>query len=885
MLSISKLIEVIFSFALVVNAMLFIPQAVKIFKLKTARGVSLITFLGFLIIQFATICHGVIQGDMILIVGYAISMLTTAAVVALILFYKKKDKAIGKEIALEEILEQFPGHIYWKDLDFICRGSNKNNWKDFGCTSLEDLVGKTDYDILPKEQADLVRKNDLEVVNTGNYLTIEEPLINSNGENIIYLSHKQPLKNRDGEIIGILGVSVDVTLSKQKILEELHMLNNIIAVMPGNVYWMDKNGVYLGCNNNQAKLIGLSSRQAIIGKKNIDIPGFLIPDALDPVDQDIMRKGVPVSLEEPAVLPDGTEATFMSNKVPLKNSLGEVVGLLGISVDITERKKQESELKLAKEAAEAANRAKTEFVQNMQHDIRTPSSGIWGLLDSLSKSEKNPERQKILKMATESSKRLLDLCNDAVEFGDLEGHAKPVLEKKTDPREIARSVVELNLPAIFAKNLSLNFKVDVNVPHYIKSDPFRLSRILINLLGNAVKFTSKGSISLSLTATKEDARRKGMLVIVLRDTGIGISKDKIQTVFQKFSRAVASNTNKYPGSGLGLYVIKTFLDELDGDIELESHEGKGSCFTVTIPFKNFLLTEGEPGESIDEQYHSPLKNESSKASQSSVIDKIDYEEKQIKPLLNHKILIIEDDKVCLFAEKQIISAFTSNIDTAKNMREALELLARKQYDLVISDLGLPDGSGAEIAALIRKDDTSPNQKTTFIAMTAHRDKEKHQEALEAGFTEIATKPLTEERVQHFLNIYPLGEEKESGDDLEVIDLESTIQRLHARNVKGALVGLGILSNSLKEDILLLQQTQKQNDISGAREVLHKIRSGLYYSGTPRLEKAVVDLHVAVKSVEDLKEIADKFSLVYEEVNQFEEYYKAILAEKSKLSEE
>lgn len=875
----TQIINVIFGAALFINALLFIPQSIKIFKLKTAKGVSLLTFLGLLIIQFAIVCHGIIQKDRVLIVGYVLSMLTTGLVVGLTLFYKKKDNLTKDEITLEEILQQFPGHIYWKDLNLVCRGANESNWRDFGCTSLEDYMGKTDYDILPKEKADLVRKNDLEVINTGKFLSVEESLVLPNGEPVIYLSHKQPLRDKHGKIIGILGVSIDVTLSKQKTLEELHMLENIIAAMPGNVYWMDRNGFYLGCNDNQAKVIGLPSRSAIVGKRNVDIPGFLIPDVLDPVNQEIMRNGIAISLEEPAILPNGTEITVMSNKVPLKNSSGEVTGLLGISIDITERKKQEEELRLAKEAAEAANHAKTEFVQNMQHDIRTPAAGIWGLLERLTDSEKDPERKEILKMATDAGQRLLNLCNDAVEFGHLEEHSKPLTEQKIDMRDMAQGVIELNLPAVFGKGLLLHFKVDADVPAYIKSDPFRLSRIFINLLGNAIKFTSKGEVSVHLSAELAEDHRHGCLTIAIQDTGIGIPNDKIERIFGKFNRGVASNTNQYPGTGLGLYVVKTFVDELDGDIEVKSREGIGSTFEITVPF---IIPHAQQQKSIaiDKTYESPLNNLIQTDVPATMPgQKIKPKSTEKKPF-DHRVLIVEDDAVCLYAEKDLFSRFTKYIATAHTVKEALELLAENHYDVVICDLGLPDGSGTEIVARVRAEPQSPNIHTPFIAMTAHRDKAKHKQAHDAGFNEVAMKPLTLEQAQGLLKFYDAAPDGGDGtefdmvdpSELEAIDLEVTIDRLHAEDVKSAFKGLGIFLSSLEEDIPALQQAERNNDVMAIRSILHKIRGALCYTGAPRLEKAVFDLHKAVKSGIDLKEMPKKFNLVYQEVEVFKEWY-------------
>jgi PAS domain S-box len=178
-------------------------------------------------------------------------------------------------------------------------------------------------------------------------------------------------------------------------LENLNMLENIIAVMPGNVYWMNREGIYLGCNDNEAQAVGLKSRFDIVGKRNIDISGFVIPDVLDQINQNVMKTGEVVVIEEPAILKDGTPATFLSSKVPLFNSDETVIGMVGISIDITERKEAEKSLKMAKELAEAANQTKTEFLANMRHDLRTPFSGILGLTECMEQEETDAEKKEI----------------------------------------------------------------------------------------------------------------------------------------------------------------------------------------------------------------------------------------------------------------------------------------------------------------------------------------------------------------------------------------------------------------------------------------------------------------------------------------------------------
>lgn len=779
---------------------------------------------------------------------------------------KKKVLSALKKVDVMEILNLIPEHIWWKDRDGYFLGCNQSQAVDSGFNSPEELIGKTANDFLPQKVADECRKNDLTVMKSGVAATFEE-----DG----YISKKIPLRDEEDNITGILGVSINFKDYKDQMDKTHHMLDEIIAAMPGHVYWKDRNCALLGCNEQQAINVGLGSRHEIVGKSAYDILNKNLPEhirrehaaATNEGDKAVMDNNTARTFEESAMLADGREVTYLSQKKPLHDHKGEVVGLLGISVDITELKK-------AKEQAEAANKAKTEFVQNMQHDIRTPSAGLWGVLDILAKAERDPNKKETLEMAVAASKRLLDLCNDAVEFGDLGGNVRPVLEKALDMRALARSVIELNKPAAFAKDLLIHFKVTTSVPIQILGDEFRLHRILVNLIGNAVKFTHKGEITLCIDAKSEENGRRGVLKIEIKDTGIGIASDKVKSIYDKFSRAVLSNTNKYPGTGLGLYIVKTFVNELDGDITAKSQENSGTSFKLDIPFKVCWEDIKKPGVEINECFRSPLLKQSA---EKHSLDVKTTKKSSTKTPFTHEVLIVEDDNTCLFAEKSLLSAFTDKIDSAETMAQALEKLAAKRYDLVICDLGLPDGSGCTIVAKVRADNKALNHETPFVAMTAHRDKEKLQEAMQAGFSAAEKKPLTREMAIELLNIYPVaGAEQPKNEGLAVIDLALGMQRISAPDEQTVLEALKILLATLREDIPLLQQAEKKNDIEKTREILHKIRGGLYYSGTPRLEETFRVLHDEVKRNSDLKKIDRLFSLTYNEVKLLAEEYQALI---------
>jgi PAS domain S-box-containing protein len=667
---------------------------------------------------------------------------------------------------------------------------------------------------------------------------------------------------------------------------------NLILNMPGNVYWLDANGLTAGCNKNVLKFFGLDSMDEFIGLSFEDqkrMAGWddKTTNSFKEDTYQVLETGqAKEHVEEPPIKdPDGQLVYFLTTRVPIFNQKKKVITVVGISTDITELKNTQISLMQAKEAAEAANQAKTEFVQNMQHDIRTPCAGLWGVLDIVAKTEPDAERRETLEMAVAASKRLLDLCNEAVEFGDLGGNNKPVVQKSLDVRELARSVIELNKPAAFAKDLVINFHVATSVPPHIASDEFRLSRILINLLGNAVKFSHQGEITLSMMASAIDEdTRKGFLTIELKDQGIGIAADKVPTVFEKFSRGVASNTNKYPGTGLGLYVVKTFVDELNGEIELESRENEGTYFKINVPFKALLEELKKPGVKIDEHFKSSIKLEMTAAKQApkATIQK--------KPLANapftHRLLIIEDDKTCLFAEKNLLSTFTSDIDAAESVAEALEKLATKKYDLVISDLGLPDGSGNDIVAKVKATPESPNKNTPFVAMTAHQDALKHQRAMEAGFTATNTKPLGADKATELLKSYPAENVSPPQEELvlstkahglPVIDLALGMQRIAVHSEESAIEALDILWGTLQDDILLLRLAEENSDIEAINALLLKMRGALCYTGTPRLQAACEALFGKVgNNSQDVRKMQALFYVLYDEVKLFAEQFKELI---------
>jgi two-component system aerobic respiration control sensor histidine kinase ArcB len=726
--AINYIIEFVFSAGLIFNALLFIPQALKIIREKSAKGVSFFTFFGFLLIQSTIVLHGIIAHDHFLVAGYLFSMLTCGSVVALILFYKKnKNQTDDTEVSLEEILEQLPGHIYWKDKSCVFVGSNTNNWKDFGLKSLTDYKGKTDYDLFSKEEADKLRFIDEEVIRSDEFKVVEEELTNADGKKALYLSHKIPLRNKFNQIVGILGVSVDITSARRETLDRLQLLENIIGVMPGHVYWMNKEGVYLGCNDNQAKALGFVSRKEIVGKRNAELRVFMIPEVLDPINKKVMESGETILIEEPALSPEGGQATFLSSKVPLHNSQGEIIGMVGISFDITARKEAEHELKIAKEGAEAANKAKTEFLATISHELRTPLNGIIGMAQILVNQKLSVKLRDHVQDIFEASNLLLSLVNDMLDFAKLEAGEMDVLAEPVDLKILVNETTDIMIYQ--AKSKGLDFVVDYaeTVPYQVLTDSRAIKQILLNLLSNAIKFTEQGQIALQVSCIKK-TENAAMLQITVTDSGIGIPADKMSLIFERFKQLDSSLTRRYGGTGLGLAITKQLVEKLGGEIGVETQLGKGSTFWVKLKFplvKNNLAISQDKDQLI-----------------------ASTDAKQKNSPCTARILLVEDNILNQKVAKTFLEDLGCEVDLAESGRKVFELIDRP-YDLVFMDISLPDETGIEIAEKIRSA-KGVNKNVPIIALTAHVFDNEKEACFKAGMNDILTKPIMYEQLIEIL---------------------------------------------------------------------------------------------------------------------------------------
>jgi two-component system, OmpR family, aerobic respiration control sensor histidine kinase ArcB len=380
-------------------------------------------------------------------------------------------------------------------------------------------------------------------------------------------------------------IGEDIT-ETELLRQRVAMLNYILTKVPGFVFWKDSELKLMGCNDNFAKQVGLNHPDEIVGLTDHELPWNkeqtqkFIRD-----DTEILQTGIPkTNIEEKQRQLDGKDIVLLTSKVPLYDR-NKISGVLGIYVDITNLKEAEHALRIERDKAETANRLKSDFILNMQHDIRTPISGIYGMSELLADNTAVPaDIRSHLNEIVQAAKELLDYCNEILDFSQVEYGSRPVVHQPFSLKALVRSVTHMQMPTARLKKIGLSVHYGKSVPDGVLGDAYRIQRVLINLISNAIKFTTQGSVKIHIQAEKRvNAKREIVISFSICDSGIGIPAEKIGLIYEKFSKITPSNKGLYKGSGLGLKIVKQFIEEMGGDISVKSQINRGTTFQVFLP--------------------------------------------------------------------------------------------------------------------------------------------------------------------------------------------------------------------------------------------------------------------------------------------------------------
>jgi PAS domain S-box-containing protein len=669
-------------------------------------------------------------------------------------FYREKAEAAEalreSEALYRTLVESIPQKVFMKGRDLRYVSINENYARNLGIRPA-DAVGKVDYDFFPKELADKYRADDLRIMEMGRTEDLEEKYIQE-GKEVWVHTVKTPVRDQHGEVVGVFGIFWDVT-DRRRLEHELRRLAVVAEQAAEGIAVADLDGNLQFVNHAWARMHGYESRAELVGMHlRVFHTDEQMKTEVAPFNAAVKRQGHNAG-EVGHVRKDG--ATFPAHMMVtlLKDERGEPYGLAGFAEDITRRKRAEQELlqanrqleiatdlarKMAAEA-EQANAAKSQFLANMSHEIRTPMTAILGFTEMLGNSiecgvtcpdhaacRTREENKESIQVIRRNGEHLLELINDILDLSKVEAGKMEIERVPCSPVQVVEEAVSFMRVRAVEKGLSMDARYEFPLPETILSDPARVRQILINLVGNAVKFTFEGHVEIVVRCTTDVQAGRASIAFDVKDTGIGMTPEQMGRLFQPFAQADSSTTRQYGGTGLGLAISKRLAEALGGDIHVVSRPGEGSTFTFTV--------EAELPEPVR-----MLNDLSEAAARPSHLS-------QPPPPaavgLRGRVLVAEDgpDNQKLIA--MILRQAGADVDLAASGRVAVErvlegMAAGTPYDAILMDMQMPGMDGYEATSKLRES----GYRGPVIALTAHAMAGDRQKCIDAGCDDYATKPV------------------------------------------------------------------------------------------------------------------------------------------------
>lgn len=654
-----------------------------------------------------------------------------------------------------------------------------------------------------RQSADLVKNL---FVNPDEFINILDKCIFSNEDVLNYelemVDHRIidcdfiPIRSK-GDFVGHLWQVRDVTESREaqkKIAYSEEKYRGIIENMQLGLLEVDGEHIITRAYDSFCEMTGYTEEE-LNGKNAMDV--FLPKPLHDQMyKEDEKRiKGQQSIYETRMIKKNGEEIFVLISGAPFYNEHGEMVGSIGIHYDITKRKKLEEELKEARNQADRSREAEKQFLANMSHEIRNPINAIIGMTNLIYDTKPTKAQLEYLDKIKFSSEILLGLISGILDISKIESGKFELVEREIDLKDTLGAIVDISGFRTQDRDVKIILKFDDNINFKVLADPTVINQIFLNLINNSLKFTEKGIIEVSGVLLEQD-KNEAHFVFAVKDTGIGIPKDKLGTIFELFNQGDSQTKLKYGGTGLGLAIVKQLVEKYSGTIDVESEVGKGSIFQFSLKLQV-----------------SQLKKSAAKT----------Y---QVKSNFSH-ILIVEDNAINQQYLSGILKNWKFTYDIANNGLEALEHIESKKYDLVLMDIRMPLMDGYETTIHIRANHDNENQKVPIVALTASALVDEKEKALAVGMNYHVTKPFTPDQLANVLRQFGL---------VEMIDIDDTdhfkfsdeldtsyLNEFYGDDLERARMMFEIFLNTIDEEIIKMNHYFESEDWDKFASQAHKIK--------------------------------------------------------------
>jgi len=703
------------------------------------------------------------------------------------------------------------------------------------------IIGKTDEEYcayrnknieIAKERRSIFNK----VIESKKQLSWEETLNLPNGKQEFHLRNLFPVLDEQNEVKLVIGFGLNITERKQ--IEDKLLLNekryrDLFNYSQALICTHDLEGKLLSVNPAICNIIGYTSEE-LIGR---NIKEFVPQDKVAQFDEQYLQNVLTTGKAEGVfiIICKNGEHIYLLYQNYMVEETTRAPYIIGFSQDITNRIKAERELIKAKEETERASKVKEVFLANISHEIRTPMNGILGIGGLLYKTNLNPKQEEYTKLILESADNLLHIVNDVLDFTKIESgkieleHIPFLLEEKIS------NTLKTFIFKIEEKGLELVFDNQVSADTVLVGDPFRLGQVLNNLISNALKFTESGKITVSATQLKTE-NQLSLFEFKVSDTGIGISPENLANIFEEFVQASSETSRKYGGTGLGLTITKNLIEMQGGTIQAESTVNKGTCFIVRIPYQigeNSMLVNSK-------------------------------EEVIFTPIDKKRILVAEDVIINQIIVKQILEEWGHEVVLVSNGQEAFDAHKRKDFDLILMDIHMPEVDGYEATQMIRHLGDTIKAAVPIVALTANAFKKETDRFAEAGFNDYITKPFTEAGLYDCIKkLLQLNSPVDFSKKINIKVTETNSEKLYDLS---ALQGIEDEDKAFLKEIVLvfikntsidIQNLLKAVDSNHTNDIYllaHRMKSSIYSLGIKQAYKTVESIEFYAKTGEQLDKI-------------------------------
>ena len=665
--------------------------------------------------------------------------------------------------------------------------------------------------------------------------------------------------NSGDELLGHLWQFKDITersLYEEMIRNSEEKYRSILENMELGLMEVDTNNVITKVYDRFCDMTGYTAIE-LIGQNAVEIFRCEDYENLVSVDGSNRSNGASAVFETTLRRKDGESIWVLISGAPFYDAQKQRIGSVGVHYDITDRKNLEHDLIEAREQADNAREAEKQFLANMSHEIRNPINAVVGLINLLYDTKLSPEQFEYINNIKYSAEVLMGLISDILDLSKIEAGKVELNEKEVDIREVVKAVVQTYSFKSIDKDISFFFDVDEKIDFPFFADPTIINQILLNLLGNAVKFTDKGRIEITTTLV-EDYGDSCLVQFQISDTGIGIPTDQLTSIFQSFKQANKETKLKYGGTGLGLSIVKQLVEMYHGKISVESEEKEGSTFHFTLHLKKFDQSrDGLVSPAIKSTGQFELK----------------------------RVLIVEDNKLNQQYLTWLLEKWDISYDVANHGMEALKLIEKEKYDLVLMDIRMPVMDGYETTIRIRNSTQNHNSTIPIIALTASALVDEKAKAIEVGMNHHLTKPFSPEQLKAVLD--GLGGEniieEDVGNDYRFSkELDSEyLMKFYGEDVDRAGLMFEIFLANIDQDLESLGKYFEEKDMESFSSLAHRIKPNFAMVGLPKYTELMKELELKGKSGDFIelekivpvffKEFKEKKDIIVEELSNIKKH--------------